>query len=50
MDLGDVEVFAYAELDEDTFVGMENVQAVLHGCKSLVCLLLELCIVDEVEE
>ena len=50
MNLGDIEVFTYAELDDDVFVGMEKVQAVLHGHESLVCLLLELRIVDKVEQ
>jgi len=49
VDLGDIEVFMDAKLNKDIFMGMEHVQAVLHSCESLVRLLLELCVVDEVK-
>ena len=49
MDLGDLEMIAYAKLDEDVLMRMEQTQAVLHRCKSLVCVLLELSIMYEVE-
>jgi len=39
--LGDIEVITYSELDEDAFMGMEQVQTVLHACESLVHVLLE---------
>jgi len=50
VDLWDIEVITDPKLNEDIFMGMEDVQAILHGCESVVCLLLELCIVDEVKQ
>ena len=48
MDLGDIEMIAYAKLGEDVLMHMEQTQAVLHHFESLVHVLLELRIGDEV--
>ena len=49
VDLGDIEMFAYSQLNEDAFIHMEQAQTVLHSHKSFVRVLLELGIVYEVE-
>ena len=49
VDLGDIEMIADSKLNEDAFVRMEQAQTVLHSCKSLVCVLLELRVVYELE-
>ena len=50
VDLGDVEMIANAELNENVFVRVEQTQALLHRCKSLVRVLLEPRVVYEVEQ
>ena len=49
VDLGDVEMIADSKLDEDAFAHMKQAQTVLHSCESLVCVLLELCVVYELK-
>jgi len=50
VDLGDVEMIAYAKLSEGILMRMEQTQAVLHSFESSVHVLLELCIGDEVQK
>jgi len=50
VDLGDVEMIAYAKLGEDVLMCMEQTQAVLYRLESLVHVLLELRIGDEVQK
>jgi len=50
VNLGNVEMLVYSELHEDVFMRVEEVKAVLHSRECLVCVLLELCVVDEIEK
>jgi hypothetical protein len=45
-----VEVFPDSSFDQDVFVCMENLKSSLQCSKGFWCMLLELCIVDEVNE
>ena len=50
VNLGNVEMLVYSELHKDVFMHVEEAKAVLHSREHLVCVLLELCIVDEIEK